>query len=131
MARGNTPGRVKSSLSHYARASIEMKACKSACTKIQNMLLRYAMTSLKSLVKQSRKLQSLEEVLKSLKKRILTHSMIQWMKAVFRSEILLQKRHIVSLTQDKFLDYDSALDASSFPPMVPKIKITSRRRCEG
>lgn len=95
------------------------------------MLLRYAMTSLKSLVKESRKLQSLEEVLTSLKKRILTHSMIQWMKAVFRSEILLQKRHIVSLTQDKLLDYDSALDASSFPPMVPKIKITSRRRYEG
>ncbi len=74
-----------------------MKACKSACSKIQNVLLRYAMTSLKSLVSQSRKLQSLEEVLKSFKKRILTQAMIQWMKAVFRSEILLQKRHIVSV----------------------------------
>jgi len=40
-------------------------------------------------MKNSRKLQSLEETLKSYKKRILTQSMIQWMKAVFRSEILL------------------------------------------
>jgi hypothetical protein len=39
-------------------------------------------------MKNSRKLQSLEETLKSYKKRILNQSIIQWMKAVFRSEIL-------------------------------------------
>lgn len=53
-----------------------MKVCKQACNKIQNVILKFAMTSLKSLVKQSRKLESLDEVLKSSKKRILTQAMI-------------------------------------------------------
>lgn len=53
------------------------------------------MNSLKLLVRESKKREILEEVIKSYKKRVLTKSMIQWMKAVFRSEILLQKRHIV------------------------------------
>ena len=89
------------------------------------------MTSLKSLVKQSRKLQSLEEVLKSFKKRILTQAMIQWMKAVFRSEILLQKRHIVSLNcSDKDLDNDPTFDEGSIASMVQLLKNISSWGCQ-
>lgn len=54
-----------------------------------------ALRYLKGVVLKSRQLQKLEEAISSKHRREMTQAMILWMKSVFRSEILIQKRQVI------------------------------------